>query len=170
MSSTLASFGRAVVVAAISVRARRGDAKATDSALRDGWFVTGDIGHFDDEGFLSIEGRLSRFSKIGGEMVPLEKVEDEIQEILGSTEKLCAVTAIPDQGKGERLIVLHLPLAGITVPDVRKRLTERGLPNIYVPGQRDFYEVAELPILGTGKLDLKKCKELAMQRAGDAAA
>jgi acyl-[acyl-carrier-protein]-phospholipid O-acyltransferase / long-chain-fatty-acid--[acyl-carrier-protein] ligase len=138
----------------------------TQKKVIDGWYVTGDLARMDDDGFISITGREERFAKVGGEMVPLEKVEDEIQEVLGGTEKHCAVTAIPDAAKGERLVVLHLPLPGITVPDVRKRLSERGLPNIYVPGQRDFFEVAELPMLGSGKLDLKKCKELAMQLAG----
>src|SRR5205823_12985280 len=107
-----------------------------------------------------------RFAKVGGEMVPLEKVEDELHQILKTTEKVCAVTAIPDSKKGERIVVLHLPLTGTTPQELWKQLNERGLPNIYVPGQRDFYQVAELPILGTGKVDIKKLKQMAVQAAG----
>lgn len=130
-----------------------------------GWYITGDLAFIDEEGFITITGREERFAKVGGEMVPLEKVEEELHAILKTNEKVCAVTAIPDAKKGERIIVLHLPLAGTTPQEVWKQLNERGLPNIYIPSQRDFYQVAELPILGSGKLDLKKCKEMAQTAA-----
>ena len=131
-----------------------------------GWYITGDLAFIDEEGFITITGREERFAKVGGEMVPLEKVEDELHLILKTNEKLCAVTAIPDAKKGERIVVLHLALPEITPQDVWKQLNERGLPNIYVPSQRDFFQVDELPILGSGKLDLKKCKQMAQQAAG----
>ena len=132
-----------------------------------GWYITGDLAFIDTEGFITITGREERFAKVGGEMVPLEKVEDELHQVLKTNEKFCAVTAIPDAKKGERIIVLHLPLTEITPQELSKQLGERGLPNIYIPGQRDFYQVAELPILGSGKLDLKKCKETALKLAGE---
>ena len=75
------------------------------------------------------------------------------------------MTAIPDAKKGERIIVLHIPLTETNPKDMWKKLNERGLPNIYVPSQRDFYQVAELPVLGSGKLDLKKCKQMARSRS-----
>ena len=134
-----------------------------------GWYVTGDLAFLDPEGFITITGREERFAKIGGEMVPLEKVEEELHAILNTNDKICAVTAIPDAKKGERIVVLHIPLPETNPKDVWKKLNERGLPNIYVPSQRDFYQVAELPILGSGKLDLKKCKQMAQEVAAGGA-
>lgn len=132
----------------------------------DGWYITGDLATIDEDGFISITGREERFAKVGGEMVPLEKVEEELHHVLGSTERVAVVTAVPDSKKGERIVVLHLPLGETTVQDVWKGLGQRGLPNLFVPGPRDFFLVSELPILGTGKLDLKKCKQQAMELAG----
>src|SRR5208282_2668063 len=79
----------------------------TAEVLRDGWYNTGDIAAMDEDGFVRITDRMSRFSKIGGEMVPHIKVEDKLHEIIGATEQTFAVTAVPDERKGERLIVLH---------------------------------------------------------------
>ena len=137
----------------------------TRQKILDDWYITGDLARMDDDGFITITGREERFAKVGGEMVPLEKVEEELHEILGTSEKLCAVTAIPDGKKGERLIVLHVPLPDKTPKELWQGLMARGLPAIYVPGPRDFFQVSELPILGSGKLDLKKCKDLAMELA-----
>lgn len=138
----------------------------TKKKIIDGWYVTGDLALIDDEGFISITGREERFAKVGGEMVPLEKVEEELHHVLNSTERVAVVTAVPDSKKGERIVVLHLPLADTTVQDIWKKLGQRGLPNLFVPGPRDFFEVSELPILGSGKLDLKQCRQRAIELAG----
>jgi acyl-[acyl-carrier-protein]-phospholipid O-acyltransferase/long-chain-fatty-acid--[acyl-carrier-protein] ligase len=135
----------------------------TREAIRDGWYVTGDIARIDEDGFITITDRLSRFSKIGGEMVPHQKVEEELQGILGSSDRACVVTSVPDVGKGERLVVLHLPLNGLNVTDLRKKLEEKGLPNLWLPRERDFFQVDELPVLGSGKLDLKRCRQKALE-------
>ena len=102
-----------------------------------GWYITGDLAFLDADGFITITGREERFAKVGGEMVPLEKVEEELHQILKTSDKICAVTAIPDEKKGERIVVLHLAME-ITPQEVWKQLNERGLPNIYVPGRARF--------------------------------
>lgn len=79
----------------------------TAQAIRDGWYITGDIATLDDDGFLTITDRLSRFSKIGGEMVPHRRVEEALQLASGEEMQVCAVTGVPDERKGEQLAVLH---------------------------------------------------------------
>jgi acyl-[acyl-carrier-protein]-phospholipid O-acyltransferase / long-chain-fatty-acid--[acyl-carrier-protein] ligase len=143
-----------------------GKPELTKEVIRDGWYVTGDLVRMDEDGFITITDRLSRFSKIGGEMVPHRKIEEELESILGTDERKCVVTSVPDAGKGERLVVLHLPLNGVTPAELRKKLEEKGLPNLWLPRERDFIAINELPLLGSGKLDLKKCKERAQELAG----
>jgi len=132
----------------------------TAEVLRDGWYNTGDIAAMDEDGFVRITDRLSRFSKIGGEMVPHIKVEDKLHEMIGATEQMFAVTSVPDERKGERLIVLH------TLPDDKlqecfAQLGKSDLPSLWKPRPDQFVHVESLPYLGTGKLDLRKLKEIA---------
>jgi acyl-[acyl-carrier-protein]-phospholipid O-acyltransferase / long-chain-fatty-acid--[acyl-carrier-protein] ligase len=137
----------------------------TAKVIRDGWYVTGDVARIDEEGFITLTGRLSRFAKVGGEMVPLEKVEEELHLLLETTDKHFAVTSVPDERKGERVVVLHLPLNGKDARALAQGLSDKGLPNLWVPGERDFFPILEIPVLGSGKLDLKRVKELALDRA-----
>jgi acyl-[acyl-carrier-protein]-phospholipid O-acyltransferase/long-chain-fatty-acid--[acyl-carrier-protein] ligase len=134
----------------------------TAEVLRDGWYVTGDIAFLDEDGFLEITDRLSRFSKIAGEMVPHMKVEEMLHELAGAQEQVFAVTGLPDERKGERLIVLHTLPAERLRPIVEK-LAASALPNLWKPDPRHFFQIDELPYLGTGKLDLRKLRDLAKQ-------
>lgn len=141
----------------------------TAQVLHEGWYVTGDMGRLDAEGHLTITGRLSRFAKVGGEMVPLEMIEEALHEVLAAAERACAVTCVPDEARGERVVVLYLATVlvewGKGLHAWREGLTVRGLPNLWVPHERDFHAVPDLPILGTGKLNLKGIKELALDLA-----
>jgi acyl-[acyl-carrier-protein]-phospholipid O-acyltransferase/long-chain-fatty-acid--[acyl-carrier-protein] ligase len=138
--------------------------EATRAVIRDGWYVTGDLARYDEDGFLTITDRLARFSKIGGEMVPHQKIEDELHTILGTTERVCVVTGVPDEKRGERLVVLHTPVNGINLHHLWQQLNSRGLPNLWVPAERDFVLIPEVPVLGSGKVDLKRVKQIAQEK------
>ena len=130
----------------------------TAAALHDGWYRTGDIARMDADGFVSITDRLARFSKIGGEMVPHGAIEEELQRGLGLSAQVLAVTAVPDEKRGEKLVVLHTPEAG-GEERIRAVLAQSTLPNLWKPGE--FISIEKLPLLGSGKLDLRALKQLA---------
>jgi acyl-[acyl-carrier-protein]-phospholipid O-acyltransferase/long-chain-fatty-acid--[acyl-carrier-protein] ligase len=138
-----------------------GNPEKTAEVLRDGWYVTGDVAALDEDGFLAITDRLTRFSKIGGEMVPHIKVEEKLHELAGATEQCFAVTGVPDERKGERIVVLHTLTDG-QLKSVLDKLADCDLPNLWKPRPDQFFRVEKLPYLGTGKLDLKKVREVAL--------
>ena len=143
-----------------------GQPELTAEVIRDGWYATGDVAQIDAEGYIRITGRQSRFSKIGGEMVPHLRIEEVLGQILalGEDELRVMVTAVPDVRKGERLIILHTGLE--KPPDaICREMAEAGLPPIWTPSPDSFFQVSEIPVLGTGKLDLKRARELARQKA-----
>jgi acyl-[acyl-carrier-protein]-phospholipid O-acyltransferase / long-chain-fatty-acid--[acyl-carrier-protein] ligase len=139
------------------------DPQRTDEVLRDGWLKTGDIARFDEDGFLYIEGRLSRFSKIGGEMVPHEAIEQKIVDLLelsGRDERPVAIVGVQDEAKGEALVLLSA--VDIDLAQLRSKLQEAGVPNLWIP--KNVQRIEAIPVLASGKLDLKKCQERAAER------
>jgi acyl-[acyl-carrier-protein]-phospholipid O-acyltransferase/long-chain-fatty-acid--[acyl-carrier-protein] ligase len=137
-----------------------GKPELTAASVVDGWYNTGDIAAQDDEGFITITDRLSRFSKIGGEMVPHIKVEEVLQDLAGLTEQCFAVAGLPDEKKGERLVVLHT-LSDAEIAGVLEKLATAAIPNLWKPRADQFFHIDALPYLGTGKLDLKAIKTTA---------
>ena len=136
----------------------------TAEVFHDGWYVTGDIALIDDEGFIKITDRLSRFSKIGGEMVPHLKVEEAMLSALG--DGAVAVTGVPDEQRGERLVALYVHPA-MTPADVWQKLNASDLPRLWIPKRESIYPVDALPQLGTGKLDLRGVKSRALALASN---
>ncbi len=138
------------------------DAERTDHALREGWLSTGDLARFDSDGFIFIEGRTRRFSKIGGETVPHGTIEEYISQSFGFAENerpVVAVTGITDERKGEALVLLTTE--EMTIRAVREKLTLAGLPNLWIP--KKIKKVAEIPCLASGKLDLGTIEKIAAE-------
>ena len=136
------------------------DPKRTAEVLSHGWFKTGDLGRFDEDGFLFIEGRLARFSKIGGEMVPHETIEEKIAGALqldSQHDRCLAIVGVLDEVKGEALVLLSA--MQIDLPKLRAQLKDAGVPNLWIP--KMIRLVDAIPVLASGKLDLKRCQELA---------
>jgi acyl-[acyl-carrier-protein]-phospholipid O-acyltransferase/long-chain-fatty-acid--[acyl-carrier-protein] ligase len=139
-----------------------GQPEKTAEVIRDGWYVTGDIGCIDDDGFVRITDRLARFSKIGGEMVPHLKIEEALQTILGDAP--CVVCSIPDDHKGERLAALYTN-RGISPTEIWRQLNQTELPKLWVPKSEDLHFVDTIPTLGSGKTDLRQAKSIIMRLA-----
>jgi acyl-[acyl-carrier-protein]-phospholipid O-acyltransferase/long-chain-fatty-acid--[acyl-carrier-protein] ligase len=132
----------------------------TAQVFQGDWYISGDMAKVDEDGFLSITDRISRFSKVGGEMVPHLLVEELISKACGDTP--CAVTGLPDERKGERLAVLYTDPT-ITPEDLWHRLSKTDLPKLWLPKLENIHRVEELPVLGTGKLDLRGVRARALE-------
>jgi acyl-[acyl-carrier-protein]-phospholipid O-acyltransferase/long-chain-fatty-acid--[acyl-carrier-protein] ligase len=136
------------------------DPKRTEEAIRDGYYITGDIARVDEDGFVFITGRVSRFSKIAGEMVPHLRVEEA-----SGLDGACVVIGVPDAQRGERLAVLYTN-ADEEPASLVERLKTAGLPPLWIPKRENFYRVESIPTLGTGKTDLRAVRTLAMGLVG----
>lgn len=139
----------------------------TAGVLQDGWYCTGDVAALDEDGFLQITDRLSRFSKVGGEMVPHIKVEEKLHELAGAAGQAFVVAGVADDRKGERLVVLHT-LAAEQLQTCLDRLPQSGLPNLWIPRANQFFRIESFPHLGSGKLDLRQVQAMARQVSGAA--
>ena len=160
------SSGMLLVKGPNVMRGYLGRPEKTAEVLHDGWYTTGDIATMEEDGFLTITDRLSRFSKIGGEMVPHIRIEEKLHELAETTEQLFAVTSLPDQKKGERIVVLHT-LPEDKLAPILEKLASSDLPALWKPKANQFVHVDAIPILGTGKMDLRGIKTLAASLSTD---
>lgn len=133
----------------------------TSEVLKDGWYCTGDIAFIDEDGFVGLTDRLSRFSKIGGEMVPHVGVEEALLNATGLSGQVLAVTGVPDERKGEKLVVLYTPECG-DAQWLYEALDSAEIPNLWKPAKSEYYPVEAIPLLGSGKVDLSGIKKLAL--------
>ncbi len=134
----------------------------TKEVIRDGWYCTGDIAFIHNDGFVEIKDRLSRFSKIAGEMVPHIYIEDAIHNVLNTSEPRCVVTSVYSEKKGERLVVLYTDIE-MEIEDILERMKGMEIPNLWIPKKDSFIKIDTIPLLGSGKLDLKKIKMIAQE-------
>ncbi|MFI5362912.1 MAG: acyl-[ACP]--phospholipid O-acyltransferase [Elusimicrobiota bacterium] len=141
-----------------------GDEADTKAVIRDGYYMTGDIGKIDEDGFVTLTDRLSRFSKIGGEMVPHMKVEDSLHEALAHLDQTFIVAAVPDDKRGERLVVLYKGDQDLDA--LLRKVHESGLPKLWIPDKDNFHQVGAFPLLGSGKVDLQGLKAEARRLEG----
>ena len=155
--------GLLLVTGPNQMRGYLGEPELTRDAHRDGWYVTGDIATIDEAGFIRITDRLSRFSKIAGEMVPHMKVEEQVQSLMRDPH-VCVVTAVPDPVKGERLVALYTD-PDLSAQEIWEQLSRVDLPKLWIPKREDLHIVDSIPTLGTGKVDLRGVRQLAAERS-----
>ncbi len=134
----------------------------TAAVLKDGWYNTGDLVTVDDDGFVTIRDRLSRFSKIGGEMVPHMTIEEACMTGLNISEPVLAVTSVPDEKKGEQIVILY-EREKIDPDALTRVLAESGMPKLYIPKSANIIAVDQIPHLGSGKLDMMKLRQMALE-------
>jgi acyl-[acyl-carrier-protein]-phospholipid O-acyltransferase / long-chain-fatty-acid--[acyl-carrier-protein] ligase len=138
------------------------DPARSAEVIQDGWYVTGDVARVDEDGFVFLLDRLSRYSKIAGEMVPHMAVEEKLTDAIGAMQQVVVVTSVEDEKKGEQLVVLCTPEAGEL--DALSRLaSDSDLPNLWKPRRENFLRIDAFPTLGSGKVDLKRIREMARE-------
>lgn len=151
--------GLMLVKGGLVMKGYLGEPEQNAKVMQNGFYNTGDIAYLNEDGYIFITGRLSRFSKIAGEMVPHELVEYSINEILHTEERCIAVSGKPDERRGEKLVVFY-SIKDLDIPGLIAELRKREIPNLWVPKAEDFIFIDKIPLLGSGKLDLQKLKAL----------
>ena len=139
----------------------------TEQVVVDGWYNTGDVVTIDEDGFITIVGRESRFAKIGGEQVPFAAIEEALAALTGGSEDgapRAVVTAVPDDASGERLVVVHTELDA-TPAELVKGMADLGLPRLFLPSPADFHPIDVMPLIGIGKVDLEAINRIALDAA-----
>jgi acyl-[acyl-carrier-protein]-phospholipid O-acyltransferase/long-chain-fatty-acid--[acyl-carrier-protein] ligase len=136
-----------------------GAPELTRQAIRNGFYVTGDLGYLDEDGFLYVADRLARFSKLAGEMVPHLPIEEALSDLTPSF-----VAGVPDERRGERLVLLYTN-PETTAAEIHERLSQCGLPPLWIPKRENIYPVTGIPVLSSGKLDLPRSRQLAASLA-----
>ena len=134
--------------------------EATKAVFDGDWLITGDLSRLDEDGFVYVDGRLSRFSKIGGEMVPHATVETELAKALGVNDSdipMLAVSSRVDEDKGEALVLVSA--MDIELHTIKEKLREAGVSNLWMP--KHIVRTNNIPMLPSGKLDLKALSDLA---------
>lgn len=138
------------------------DKEKTDEVIKEingiRWYNTGDKGRLDEDGFLYIIDRYSRFAKIGGEMISLGALEEELAKFL-NTEivKFCALS-LEDDKKGEKIVLL-IECQNEHFQGIIQAIKDSNIPALFKPSQ--YIQVEKIPLLGSGKVDFKGAKELA---------
>ena len=155
--------GLLIVKGAIVMMGYLGEEAKTAEVIRDGYYITGDIARMDRNGFISLTGRLSRFTKIAGEMVPHELVERTLNKIIKPDDLILSVTGGTDSRKGEKLIVFYTDPDKVKVPELIARMRSDGIPNLWIPKAENFVLVEKIPLLGSGKVDLKVLGKMARE-------
>lgn len=141
--------GKILVKGGLVMKGYFNDIEETSLRIRDGWYDTGDMGFLDEEGYLWHSGRLKRFVKIGGEMVSLLKVENELEKLLPE-DTFCCIVDVPDALKGAKIVAAVTQ--AVDEKEILLKLSQR-LPNIALP--RRFIHLKELPRMGSGKIDFR---------------
>lgn len=157
--------GLLIVKGAVVMQGYLGEPEKTAEVIRDGWYITGDIARMNRNGFITVTGRISRFSKIAGEMVPHELVERELNNIICPDERVLAVCGAPDSAKGEKLLVFYTDPGRVAPDSLVRTMREKGIPNLWIPKSENFILTDALPLLGSGKLDLASLRKKAEKYA-----
>ena len=151
-------MGKILVKGASVMKGYFADLEETTLRLKDGWYETGDMGILDEDGFLWHQGRLKRFVKVGGEMISLIRVEDELDRLVPQDVVVCVVD-VPDPKKGAE-IVAAITTSSIDKRKIQKQMRQK-LPGIAVP--KEFYVIEDIPMMGNGKVNFKEVEKICRQ-------